>query len=119
MAERHGGRSGSRDARGGTRRDQEIEKRLENHKRLIDFNKTLNNLYAESADYQRDIQRQMGVQETQMRKSGNTYERLRDISKEHSEMVSRAGKFQGTFFLVFLRTNITDRPQIVHSQNKN
>ena len=62
MAERHGGRSGSKDARGGTRRDQEIEKRLENHKRLIDFNKTLNNLYAESADYQRDIQRQNTTQ---------------------------------------------------------
>lgn len=107
MAERHGGRSGSRDARGGTRRDQEIEKRLENHKRLIDFNKTLNNLYAESADYQRDIQRQMGVQETQMRKSGATYERLRDISKEHSEMVSRAGKFQGTFNRLTRRNTTT------------
>ena len=107
MAERHGGRSGSKDARGGTRRDQEIEKRLENHKRLIDFNKTLNNLYAESADYQRDIQRQMGVQETQMRKSGATYERLRDISKEHSEMVSRAGKFQGTFNRLTRRNTTT------------
>ena len=37
MAERHGGRSGSRDARGGTRRDQEIEGRLKGTKQLIDF----------------------------------------------------------------------------------
>ena len=97
MAERHGGRSGSKDARGGTRRDQEIEKRLENHKRLIDFNKTLNTLYSEAADYQREILKDMGKAETQMKKSGDRYERLRDISKEHSEMVSRAGRFQGTF----------------------
>ena len=97
MAERHGGRSGSKDARGGTRRDQEIEKRLENHKRLIDFNKTLNTLYSEAADYQREILRDMGKAETQMKKSGDRYERLRDISKEHSEIVSRAGRFQGTF----------------------
>ena len=35
MAERHGGRSGSKDARGGTRRDQEIEKSLKTIKDLL------------------------------------------------------------------------------------
>ena len=89
MAERHGGRSGSKDARGGTRRDQEIEGRLKGTKQLIDFNKTLNTLYEGAAEIQREIQREMGLQETQMKKSGDRYERLRDISKEHSEMVSR------------------------------
>ena len=91
MAERHGGRSGSRDARGGTRRDQEIEGRLKGTKRLIDFNKTLNTLYEGAAEIQREIQREMGLQETQMSKSDKTASKLRDIAKEHANLVGKKG----------------------------
>ena len=97
MAERHGGRSGSRDARGGTRRDQEIEGRLKGTKQLIDFNKTLNTLYEGAAEIQREIQREMGLQETQMSKSDKTASKLRDIAKEHSNLVGKSAIGQKNF----------------------
>lgn len=97
MAERHGGRSGSKDSKGGTRRDQEIENRLKGTKRLIDFNKTLNKLYEGTAEIQREIQREMGIQETRLGKNGVLYKELRNVAREHNDLMGKVKGSQRVF----------------------
>ena len=91
MAERFG------KGKGAKRIDQEIEKRLENDKRLINFAKTLNTLYEGAADIQKEIQQEQGKQQTQLGKNSKIYKELRDIAKDHNDLISRSNVGKGVF----------------------
>ena len=90
MAERFG------KGKGAKRIDQEIEKRLENDKRLINFAKTLNTLYEGAADIQKEIQQEQGKQQTQLGKNSKIYKELRDIAKDHNDLISNRLTRQNT-----------------------